>query len=432
MPTLKANHRQILAAKAIDGKETRYRIQGVPGLWLYVSKTGSRTWYARYQVGSGKHRRERWYRLGDAKTMGLADASKQAHDVRNKSTSEGRDPQAERKIKRADTLTFDALFQEWYERHAQPKLARAEDDQALYKHHLEAGLGRRLVADIRRVDIGKLRDDLAKSSGPMGSNNVIILVNRVFNWGVDEGMIEYNPGARMRKAGKRKARERVLSADEIRNFWGALAAMELMTGEHMARAESGRMLTPATRSVLRLLLLTGQRRVEVSGATKAELDLSPSDPVWTIPGDRTKNRLLHRVPLTSMAVAEFKQALSLSPKDSDYVFPSAVKGKDAPILASTITKAMARLTDEIGIKGASPHDLRRTVGTELARLRLDLTVRKLVLNHSPRSGDITDAVYNRYAYDLEKREALTKWEERLKLIFSRQPRHVAKPPAIAA
>ncbi len=430
MPTLKANHRQILAAKAIDGKETRYRIQGVPGLWLYVSKTGSRTWYARYQVGSGKHRRERWYRLGDAKTMGLADASKLAHDVRNKSTSEGRDPQAERAIKRADTLTFDALFQEWYERHALPKLARAEDDQALYKHHLEAGLGRRLVADIRRVDIGKLRDDLAKSSGPMGSNNVIILVNRVFNWGVDEGMIEYNPGARIRKAGKRKAGERVLSADEIRTFWKALAAMELMTGEHMARAESGRTLTPGTRCVLRLLLLTGQRRSEVSGAAKAELDLSPSDPVWTIPGHRTKNRLLHRVPLTPMAVAEFKRALSLSPKDSDYVFPSAVKGEDAPILASTITKAMARLTDEVGIKGASPHDLRRTVGTELARLRLDLTVRKLVLNHSPRSGDITDAVYNRYAYDLEKREALTKWEERLKLILS--PAKPVVSPAILA
>lgn len=93
---------------------------------------------------------------------------------------------------------------------------------------------------------------------------------------------------------------------------------------------------------------------------------------------------------------------------------------------------MARLTDEVGIKGASPHDLRRTVGTELARLRLDLTVRKLVLNHSPRSGDITDAVYNRYAYDLEKREALTKWEERLKLILSAPEQPAAVPRSLAA
>jgi integrase len=184
--------------------------------------------------------------------------------------------------------------------------------------------------------------------------------------------------------------------------------------------------------VLRLLLLTGQRRIEVSGIAKAELDLEPSDPVWTIPGSRTKNGLLHRVPLTPMVVAEFKRALSLSPRSSDYVFPTAVEGKDTPILASTITRAMARVTDEIGIKGASPHDLRRTVGTELARLRIDVSVRKLVLNHSPRSRDITDAVYNRYAYDLEKREALTKWEERLELILSAPRQSAAKPSAIAA
>ncbi|MEQ1718577.1 MAG: hypothetical protein ABL907_21765 [Hyphomicrobium sp.] len=44
MPTLKANHRQILAAKPVDGKKTRYRIEGVPGLWLYVSPSGVRTW----------------------------------------------------------------------------------------------------------------------------------------------------------------------------------------------------------------------------------------------------------------------------------------------------------------------------------------------------------------------------------------------------
>ena len=59
---------------------------------------------------------------------------------------------------------------------------------------------------------------------------------------------------------------RVLSASDIRLFWRALAAMEAMTGEHMARAEKGRALSPATRSILRLLLLTGQWRGEVAGA----------------------------------------------------------------------------------------------------------------------------------------------------------------------
>jgi hypothetical protein len=51
MPTLKANHRQILAAKPIAGKRTRYRIEGVDGLWLHVGPSGRRTWYVRYQPG---------------------------------------------------------------------------------------------------------------------------------------------------------------------------------------------------------------------------------------------------------------------------------------------------------------------------------------------------------------------------------------------
>jgi len=74
---------------------------------------------------------------------------------------------------------------------------------------------------------------------------------------------------------------------------------------------------------------------------------------------------------------------------------------------------MARLVAELKIAPVSPHDLRRTVGTQMAKLGLPTHVRSLVLNHSAMSRSITDAVYNRYAYDKEKREALTAWEIRL-------------------
>ena len=77
------------------------------------------------------------------------------------------------------------------------------------------------------------------------------------------------------------------------------------------------------------------------------------------------------------------------------------------------------MTGEIGIAGASPHDLRRTVGTELARLGIPRDVRSLVFNHSPQSRGVTDAVYNRYAYDKEKREALNAWEQHLSGIIKR-------------
>ena len=77
---------------------------------------------------------------------------------------------------------------------------------------------------------------------------------------------------------------------------------------------------------------------------------------------------------------------------------------------------MSRLVAELKVSKVSPHDLRRTVGTQMAKLGIPVHVRSLVLNHSPQSRGITDAVYNRYAYDKEKSHALGKWEGRLRVI----------------
>lgn len=412
MPTLKANHRQVLAAKPIGGKKTRYRIAGVPGLWLYVSPSGVRTWYARYQIGSGKTRQERWFRIGDATSIPLAVATDKAKTVDVEVDVEDRDPHAERELRRADTMTVGQLFEEWHTRYAVPKLARAVTDETTFRCHIKPSFAKRKVRELTRLDIGRFRDEVAKKATPLTSNRVMVLLSRIFNWGLDEGMLEFNPAARLRKTGTRKPRERVLTHGNIVVFWNALAHMETMTGDHMARAEKGRMLSPATRSILRLLLLTGQRRSEVAGALKSELELQGTEPVWTIPGSRTKNGLLHRVPLCPKAREEFARAVAAAPAKSPYVFASPEDPK-AHVTPLAITRAMARLVGELGITTVSPHDLRRTVGTEMARLGIPVHVRSLVLNHSPQSRGITEAVYNRYAYDREKREALALWETAL-------------------
>lgn len=418
MPVLKPNHRQVLAAKPINGKRTQYRIHGVRGLVLDVRPSGQRTWFVRYQPGGRKSRKFRWYKIGDAKTFGLKDAIDQADSVVRAVQGENRDPQAERVAEVRQGLTFGELFEDWYDRHAVPKLARHETDRAYYRNHLEGELGKTRLQDLKRLEIGKLRDRIAKNASPLTSNTAIELIGRVLNWALDEGIIDVNPAARLRKVGVRKPRERVLGHGDIRIFWSALEAMEEMTGEHMARGEKGRMLSPATRSILRLLLLTGQRRGEVSGALKSELQLGGKEPVWTIPSERTKNGLLHRLPLCPRAAEEFAKAVAASPEKSPYVFPSPDAPLDAPVTALSVTRAMNRLVTELKIATVSPHDLRRTVGTEMASMGLPVHVRALVLNHSPESRSVTDAVYNRYAYDKEKRQALSRWEGRLRMIVA--------------
>ena len=422
MPILKRNHRQILAAKPIDGKRTRYRIEGVPGLWLNVGPGGQKTWYVRYQPGGRKGRIFRQHTLGDITSVSLHDATQAAGRIMTRVKVEDRDPVAERIAKKQEALTFGEIFDDWYKRHALVKLTRAETDLSRYRNHLEGEFASRRIADLKRIEIARYRDKVAAKATPLVSNEVLVLINRVLNWALDEGLIEANPAARLRKVGKRRPRERVLNSANMVTFWQALEATEAMTGEHMARGEKGRMLSPATRSVLRLLLLTGQRRSEVVEATKSELELDIDEPVWTIPGERTKNGLLHRVPLCPLAKAEFAKAMAASPDDSVYVFASPETKEDEPISANAVTRAMARLVAEIKISRVSPHDLRRTVGTEMARLGLPVHVRSLVLNHSPMSRGVTDAVYNRYAYDKEKREAFAAWEAHLTQIVSRRAR----------
>lgn len=421
MPVLKRNHRAIAAAKADPNRRVRYRIEGVAGLWLDVSTSGRRTWYARYQRQIGKSRAFRWFRIGDANAIGLGQATDRTREIIADVLIKGSDPHQDRIDRRLAASTFADLFEAWYERHALPRLARAGLDRCVYDFHLRDGFAQTAVEEFRRTEVGLLRDQIARVSGPAASTNVLTLINRVLNWAVDEGLIEYNPAARLRKAHVSRPRERVLSHDEISRFWAALVRMDAMTGEHMSRGEPGRMLSCATRSILRLMLLTGQRRGEISQAEKSEFDLDCGEPYWTIPGARTKNGLLHRLPLCPMAYEAFRLAISASPPESQYVFVSPTR-PDVPIGASAVTRAMSRLTKELSIAGASPHDLRRTVGTEMAKLGLPSHVRALILNHSPRHRSVTDAVYNRYAYDTEKRAALQLWEDTLtEILRSRRP-----------
>ena len=215
MPSLKANHRQILAAQPLDGKRTRYRIDGVPGLWRSVCPTGKRTWYVRYQPGGREDRVFRQYTIGDLVTVSLALATKAAHDVINKVKVHDLDPVEERDRKQRENLTFGDLFTDWYERHAKLKLKRYETDLIYYTRHLKAEFDRKRLTDLKRTEIARYRDRLASKATPLVSNEALVLMNRVLNWALDEGLLEANPAARLRKVGKSKPRERVLPPADI-------------------------------------------------------------------------------------------------------------------------------------------------------------------------------------------------------------------------
>ena len=161
------------------------------------------------------------------------------------------------------------------------------------------------------------------------------------------------------------------------------------------------------RTILRLILVTGQRPGEVRLAQKSDFDLQRS--TWTLPAEKSKNGLTHIVPLSPMAVKLFQPYIDTA---DDYLFTLKA---NKPMLATALGRAVKRSCDhfEIGsepIPAFTPHDLRRTAATRMAELGTSQFDIDRVQNHKPTG---IGATYNVHTYDREKKRALLKWARHL-------------------
>lgn len=174
--------------------------------------------------------------------------------------------------------------------------------------------------------------------------------------------------------------------------------------------------------IIRILLLTGQRRAEVAGMRWSEVhDLASGRPTWEIPGARTKNKQGHIVPLAPLVVS----ILSAVPRISDLVFTTT--GETPP---SGFGKAKARLDARISATRKSEqlepmapwtlHDLRQTMVTVMnERLGVAPHVVEAVVNHvSGLAKAGVAGVYNRALYLDDRRKALEAWADHLAELHS--------------
>lgn len=133
----------------------------------------------------------------------------------------------------------------------------------------------------------------------------------------------------------------------------------------------------------------------------SEVDLDAKQ--WVIPAQRSKNGKPHVVPLSPYALDVLNEVPRFP--DCDYVFTT----RNSPV--SGFSKMLRRLSEGSQTSDWRLHDLQRTAASGMARAGVAPHVVEKVLNHI--SGTISGvaAVYNRYGYDREKREALETWGE---------------------
>jgi integrase len=206
-------------------------------------------------------------------------------------------------------------------------------------------------------------------------------LSALFSWVLKEGirLPEGNIVAHTNKHEER-SRDRVLTDAELKTIWCGLP------DSHFG-------------SIVKLLILTGQRAAEIGGLQWDEIH----DEQIVLPSARTKNKRTHIIPLSDPARAILNQ---FQANGRSHVFGYAdATGFDG------WGYAKRNLDASIDLEHWTIHDLRRTVATRMAELGVQPHIIEAVLNHvSGHKGGIA-GVYNRATYDREKREALNLWAE---------------------
>jgi integrase len=345
----------------------------VTGLGLRVRDGGSRKWIFQYRL-AGKPRR---VTIGDVSAWRLEAARTKARKMRV-DVDNGIDPSIEKETRiEAAKLTLKAVADDYLDARKRTMRPRSflETERHLQTHWVP--LHKLPIANITRATIaGRLRE-IVKANGPVAADRARSSLSALFGWAIGEGIIEQNVVVGTNKASEDKPRDRTLTAEELAAIWNAAP------NNHYG-------------AIVKLLVLTGQRRDEIGSMRRTEIDLPQQ--TLTLPPERTKNKTRHVVPLSDLAVDIIE---SIGEREGrDLVFGSGRGGY------SGWSSSKSDLDKKLKLKAWTLHDIRRTVRTGLGKLGVAPHAAEAVLNHLPAKLIRT---YDTNRYELEKRQALDLW-----------------------
>ncbi|MEE3502532.1 site-specific integrase [Acidiphilium acidophilum] len=388
---MKFTHRSIETLTCPPGKKDMIAFDDdLSGFGVRVSASGGKTFLIQYRTPSGPRRMP----VGKFGALTVEQAKRRAKELLGQIAG-GADPVAERAAaeeakRKADAdshLTVSALLDSWVKQ-------RGAERRSLYVSSVVGTMRRGLLTMLDRPATemttrdAVLALDAAKTQiGPIAANRLLSYSRAVWGWAVKRQMLAVNPWAGLDMPSRETSRDRVLDDAELGAVWRA----------------AGKVGWPAGPFV-KMLILTGSRRDEVSGMKWAEL----SADVWTLPGARSKNRAQNSLPLPDAA----RQVLAELPRmaGSEYFFTTT---GSTPISGfSAFKEAIDRAIEaDLGfaIPGWRLHDLRRSVATGLQRLGVRLEVTEAILNHQSGTKSGIVGVYQRHHWMDEKRAAMAAW-----------------------
>jgi integrase len=372
------------------------------GMLLRVRKTGGMSFVLR-----------RWgfksLTLGPH-TIGLATARKLAREAIVQQM-QGVDPaekkqeaRAAKKLKPVDEITVAETVDRWIDRYARAELRTWPAIKRSLEKDVTPRWGKRPLKSITRPMIAQLIDDIVDRDAPRQAALVFAYLHRMFGWSLSRGYIDCNPAEGLQKPKQAQGRERVLADDELRLLLRAIKDL-------------GFPFQP----LVELLVYSGQRKSEIGAGKWSEIDFK--NEVWNLPASRTKNKNAHSFPLTPAMKSILEKLPRKQIKDGKElsIFLFTTTGK-MPVsgysrIKIEIDKRIAELNGGEPIPAWSFHDLRRTAATGMAGLRVPVEVIEQILNH--KSGKLAGVagIYNRFSYEDEMRDALEKWNLKIKAMI---------------
>jgi len=264
-------------------------------------------------------------------------------------------------------------------------------------------IGSLTIGEVTEENLYDVIQRLRDKSQMGAANSTTRYIKAFFRWAKLEKRVtglKSNPAEDL-PVSQLQARDRYLTENEIRYLWTALAGKDQIWMD-----------------AYRLALLTGQRKNEIFGALRSEVDVSARH--ITISADRMKHNRAHVVPLSQQAWEIVERRLKAT--TSNYLFAAADGENHLTGFSkrqATIKAAVAKLgaADGIEVPHWSFHDLRRTASTMMNGLRDESGNRLIAKDHIERvlSHIIrgVEGTYDRNDYYAEKRRALTLWADQL-------------------
>ena len=372
-----------LSIKALRPRaDSRYEVfdAKIPGFAVRVAPSGMKSFVLLY-----RHRgRPRRLTIGRYPVLSLAEARKLANHALNR-VAHGNDPQHEKEERRRGH-SFEDAADDFVTTHCarRNRASTASHAAGTLRLHFIPKWRNRDVREIKRADILSVLDKMMRDEMPGAAIRSLAVIRKFFNWCVERGLIDASPCAGVKAPAPHRSRDRVLDDKELAAIWRAAAETEFPFG-----------------SIVQLLILTAQRRGEVTAMRWSEIDFEAA--TWSLPSERTKSNRAHTVPLTPAAV----ELLASLPKFGEgFVFPAQGRTETS---FSGFSKCKTQFDQLARVTDWRLHDLRRTAATGMARLGVSPHVVERILNHTTGTLGGVAGVYNRFGYLPEMRAALKTW-----------------------